>query len=303
MSAPASEVVDLNFQGVPGVIASFFLQRDGDFGLIETGPTSTLEHLLAGIQRHGGLDRLTSIAVTHIHLDHAGAVGSLLRMAPHVKCYVHSLGRPHLVDPSRLLRSATMIYGDRMDELWGQFVPAPEDQVVAVEDGDHISIGGVDLTVVYTPGHARHHVALHDAESGRVFTGDVAGVKLQGSAQVRPPTPPPDLDPAAWRNSIGRLRSLNPSELCLTHFGPVARDIDCHFDSLLTRLDNWIDLVRAEQGAGQDSPAIVDTLQREGDAEVAAAGGSALTLRQYELATPWGMTVDGILHYLLRHTA
>jgi glyoxylase-like metal-dependent hydrolase (beta-lactamase superfamily II) len=291
-------VIDLGFQGTPGVIASFVLSTNGELGIVETGPTSTLPNLLAGLERFGGIERLTTIAVTHIHLDHAGAVGRLLELAPQARCYVHTVGRRHLVDPSRLIRSATMIYGDRMDSLWGSVLPAPADRVIGVGDGDAVVVGGVELSVLYTPGHAKHHIALFDGKTNRMFTGDVAGVKLLKVDQVRPPTPPPDLDPTAWLQSVQHMRGVKPRELWLTHFGPVTTGIDSHFDELLSRLDSWVELVTAARNAGQDRDTIVAELERATNVEALSAGGSRENIHQFDLATPFGMTVDGILHYL-----
>ena len=288
---------------MPGVIAAFLVESDGHYGLIETGPASTLEVLLEALVPIGGPMALDWIAVSHIHLDHAGAAGQLLSKAPNLVCYVHTIGRRHMVDPSRLLRSAERIYGDRMFELWGHVIPCPEDRVIAVDTGDHIQLGKSRLEVVYSPGHAIHHLALWDGETKSMFTGDVAGVRLPDMGQVRPPTPPPDIDPAAWKDSIRRIRSFQPQTLYLTHFGPVSGDLNAHFSQLLTRLDEWIDFVDRARQSGQERDEIVKSMERGADDEVRAEGGTDLTIRQYGLATPWGMTVDGILHYLNKRQA
>lgn len=185
-----------------------------------------------------------------------------------------------------------------MIPLWGEVVPAPAAQVSAVDDGDVLRIGGTELRVIYTPGHASHHIALLDTEHGTVFTGDVAGVRLQASDHIRPPTPPPDIDPVLWRSSVARLRTLEPESLLLTHFGAHSEDISQHFDLLLARLERWIELVEVARAAGEDRDAMIEGLRREADGELSAESGDVTELRRYELATPYGMSVDGILRYL-----
>lgn len=291
-------MLDLQFQGVRSVIASFLFESDGEIGLIETGPTSTLPALLQGLDQIGGVNRLTKVVVTHIHLDHAGAVGQLLGRAPGAVCYVHPLGAAHLVDPSKLLRSAERIYGNQMDQLWGEVKPAPEGQIIPVENGQTIRVGGTDLRVIFTPGHASHHVALFDPRDRAVYTGDVAGVRIQGCEHVRPPTPPPDIDLELWRQSVDRILGLDPQELFLTHFGLVSSGIRDHFASLLSRLDAWTELVQLRLEEGQDRTGIVDSLERVSDGELVAEGVSAETMRMYELASPYGMSVDGLIRFL-----
>lgn len=291
-------VVDLQFQGEDGVIAAFLFDDGRDVGLVETGPASTLPYLLEALTSiENGLERLTSIVVTHIHLDHAGAVGHLLRRAPNARVFVHEVGAPHLIDPTKLLRSAARIYGNQMEPLWGEMIPAPSERVVPVRDNEILSVGGRSLRVLYTPGHASHHIALYDDSTASVFTGDVAGVRMQGSTHVRPPTPPPDIDLDLWRASIDRIAALHPEWLFLTHFGAF-RDLDRHMESLLGRMQAWTNLVRTSVENGEDAPAIVDSLQREGDAEAIVEGADPDQLRRYELATPYGMNVDGLLRFL-----
>ena len=212
--------VDLGFMGTDGVIAAYLLVGDDDLGLIETGPSSTRSALEAGIQALGyRLGDVSRIIVTHIHFDHAGAAGSILRDCPNARLSVHPVGLPHLVDPSRLVSSATRIYGDRMDELWGPIVPVPQNRVDALRDGETVRAGGRSLRTIFTPGHAAHHVALFDESSGTLFSGDVGGVRIEGTSFVSPPTPPPEFDRDAWRSSIRAMRDLRASRLALSHFG------------------------------------------------------------------------------------
>ncbi|HZT97493.1 MAG TPA: MBL fold metallo-hydrolase [Chloroflexota bacterium] len=299
VSATRHQRVDLEFLGYPGVIASFIFDSDDEIGLVETGPSTTLPVLLRALDnRKDGLERLTSVIVTHIHLDHAGAVGTLLRRAPNARVYVHPAGARHLVDPSRLLRSARRIYGNQMDQLWGDVVPVPEDRVVAVEDGQELKVGDTLLRAMYTPGHASHHIALHEPSSRAVYMGDLVGVRLEGSAYVRPATPPPDVDLDAWEQSLRSVEALQPETLELTHFGSVTSDIGGLITEFRRRLGAWMELVRLAVEEGQEPATIVDSLRREGDPELLSQGATAGLMQAYELATPYGMTVAGLLRYL-----
>ncbi len=293
-------LLDLHFQGAPGVVAAYLIT--GPFGhtLIETGPGATigaLEHAIecAGVR----LGDVTQLVVTHIHLDHAGAAGSLLRRLPEARLFVHPLGAQHMIDPSRLLHSAARIYGDRMDSLWGAFEPCPAHRVIELADDTEVRCGARLLRAVHTPGHAAHHITYYDAEHRTMFTGDVGGVRLQGATYVRPPTPPPDIDVEAWHRSVSRMRALEPAALDLTHFGRFYNP-ERHFEDLLGRLDTWTRDIASELAAGLPREVISASLKRRSDAEIAAEVPDPELARAYELATPTGMTVDGIARYLNR---
>ncbi|MGZ8414895.1 MAG: MBL fold metallo-hydrolase [Gemmatirosa sp.] len=304
--APGVFQLDLRFQGVAGAIAAYLI-ADGDaLALVETGPGSTLPTLRAAMAEAGHeLAALTHVVVTHIHLDHAGAAGAVLREAPRARLFVHPLGAAHLVDPSKLMASATRIYGDAMDTLWGAFEPVPADRITPLADGDAIALHGARRLVAWhTPGHAIHHVALHDPALDDVYTGDVGGVRLAHAPHVRPPTPPPDIDLDAWRTSIARLRALAPQRLLLTHFG-AADDVAWHLDDLSARLFQWAGWLEARLAApGADTAAIVADLEARGAREVARtvpdadAETLAALVRGYELATPSHMTVTGMTRWL-----
>lgn len=294
---PGLFLIDHHFQGVPGIIGSYLLADGDELALIEAGPASTTEALLAGI-RAAGLDpaRITRILLTHIHLDHAGAAGTLARRLPKARVFVHPVGAPHLVDPSRLLSSATRIYGDRMESLWGEILPVPEERLVEVRDDTEIEVGGRTLRALDTPGHAHHHLAFLDAERRTVFTGDVAAVRLGGHRYVRPPTPPPELDLELWRESLLRIRSLRPERLLLTHFGAYD-DPDWHLDELLARLFFWGGWVGARLEEGVDPERVTDELQHVGDREMEERLASTEWTEAYELSTNYRMTVDGYARY------
>ena len=268
--------LDHQYQGFPGGIASYLLPGP-DVTLIEAGPASTTPALLAGIHS-AGVDpqRITRLLVTHIHLDHAGAAGVLLaRHLPNAKVFVHPKGAKHLIDPSKLIASAERLYGARMQELWGEILPVPQDRVVIVDDGEMIG----SLRAIDTPGHAVHHHSYYDTSSGVVFTGDVAGVRQGTALYVRPPTPPPELDLDAWSTSIDRLRKLAPRRLCLTHFGEYD-DVAWHLDDLMSRLYRWRDWLSADlsvdalakREAGLLTPDLLERFERVGNYAMCVEG-------------------------------
>jgi len=210
------EVIDLHFQGKAGRIASFLIRHQGGAMLIESGPGSTIGGLEFELRRRGlAPTDITHLLLTHIHLDHAGAAGWLARQGAHV--YVHPRGAPHLIDPGRLLDSASRIYGDDMDRLWGECLPVPEEQITTLDDGDEVAVGGVGVVALDTPGHAEHHLAFQLDDV--CFTGDVGGVRMPHSGVVIPPAPPPEFDPQRWRQSLAHIAAQQPEYLALTHFG------------------------------------------------------------------------------------
>jgi glyoxylase-like metal-dependent hydrolase (beta-lactamase superfamily II) len=290
-------IIDLHFRDVPKVIAAYLLETSDGLALIETGPSSTLAALEAGVESLGReMADIRHLLVTHIHLDHAGAAGLLLERNSEARFYVHEVGAPHAVDPTNLVRSATRIYGNQMESLWGEIVPVPADRVVAVSDGGTIDLGDRRLSVVYTPGHASHHVAFHDLRTNMMFTGDVAGIRIPPSPDVLPPTPPPDIHVPLWHESVRRLRELVPARLLLTHFG-VVNDVQPHLDLLDRRLDEWTALIESFTAEGIDRDKMVDRLKAHVTAQMEADGATGVAV-QTALATPYGMAVDGLLRYL-----
>lgn len=217
--------IDVLFQGQPHAVCCH--QIDGY--LVDPGPESSVGTLLQAL----GDERPAGVLLTHIHLDHAGATGALVERWPDLPVWVHAKGARHVVDPSKLVASATRIYGDAMERLWGRIVPVPEANVrVLDEGGDVAPPEGFDWA--YTPGHAVHHVAYFHRESEIAFTGDVAGVKV-GDGPVLPPTPPPDIDVEAWRDSIVTIGAWKPARLAVTHFGTHG-EVQAHFGLLLGEL-------------------------------------------------------------------
>lgn len=301
LESPGVHRIDLNWNGYPGQVAAYLLDGGDGLAVVETGPASTLAAVLDAIRAIGREPaEVTHILVTHVHLDHAGGAGALLRHAPRARVHVHPNGAAHLADPSRLIASATQLYGDRMDSLWGAMVPVPEDRLVILQDGDEVRIGGRRLRAVDTPGHAVHHHAYHDPDAGLVFTGDVGGIRLERLPYVCAPTPPPDIDLAAWRRSLGRLRDLAPSRLLLTHFGGVD-DPAWHLDDLAARLDAWARWMAEQAAAGTDPPTLAVAMAERAAADIVAATGSAEAARAYELAVPYPMMAAGLQRWWTKH--
>ncbi len=222
--------------------------------LVETGSQTSVPVVLDALAGLGvGPDDLAGIVVTHIHLDHAGGVGDLARAFPRATVYVHPVGARHLVDPSRLIASAARVYGDTLDSLYGRLDPTPVERVRALEDGDEILIGpGRTLTSVHSPGHASHHLALHDSESGVLFTGDAAGVRLPDIGVLRPATPPPDFDLDLAIRSLRTFAARRPSALALAHFGVLDADPLDVLGEAEDALRDWAAVAEAAWSKGDD---------------------------------------------------
>jgi glyoxylase-like metal-dependent hydrolase (beta-lactamase superfamily II) len=290
--------IDLGFQGMPEVIAAYLLAGNGELALIETGPSSTLPALRAGITSAGfAVADLTAMLVTHIHLDHSGAAGVLLDEAPGAQVFVHPIGAPHLIDPTRLVASATRIYAERMEPLWGEVRGIPQERVVALDDNQPVSVAGRVLAALHTPGHASHHLTFWDAAAGRAFTGDVGGIHIPGTEYACPPTPPPDLDPVAWRTSISRLQTLGARQLCLTHFGTVD-DPAGHLAALADELEVFLRMGVEMVERGDDQ----GTMTAEIHARMAEMIGDVPPekLERLEWATPSYMAAMGLTRWVTK---
>jgi glyoxylase-like metal-dependent hydrolase (beta-lactamase superfamily II) len=285
------------FLGENEIVGSYLLEGQNQLAIIDPGPGSMVESLFASI-REAGFDPedVTHILVTHVHLDHAGSAGTLVRQLPGAQVYVHTKGAPHLLDTTKVVASASRIYGERMQLLWGEIESTPQERLTIIEDGDILNIAGRRLEVHYTPGHAVHHVIFFDAHSGDLFAGDVAGVRLQDVDYIRPPTPPPDLDLEAWLDSMGLVTSLRPDVLYIGHFGAI-KNIPEHFDRLREKLNAWGEFVLAAMRDGKDEDEIVSMLTEHTEPELLQVAGNAHALERYEIATNYKMTVQGYMRY------
>jgi glyoxylase-like metal-dependent hydrolase (beta-lactamase superfamily II) len=289
-------LIDTGFDRTPEAVGVYLVLGESP-GLIETGPAACAEAVLAGITAAGlHPNDIRVIAVTHIHLDHAGAAGTLARRLPNAQVYVHPVGAPHLADPSRLLKSASRLYGDDLMRLFGETQPVPEDRLQVLNDGDRLRIGGRSLLAVDTPGHARHHHAFWDEASGDLFTGDIAGVALPRSRFVRAPTPPPELDIPAWKASLSRIRALRPRRLLLTHFGPHAW-VEELLGQLEQRLAEGLARVRELVRAGRDAEAITAEMRTLARRQIEALDGAGAAAR-FEVIMPVRQSVLGLIRYV-----
>ena len=236
-------LIDLHHQRVERVIGSYVVDTSDGLAVFDCGPASALPTLVAGLREHGvELADVRHLLLSHIHLDHAGAAGAIVREHPHVQVHVSEIGASHLVDPSRLEASARRLYGSAFDDLWGKLVAVPEQNVRVV--GDRV----IGLECFPSPGHASHHVCFAH-EDGTLYAGDAAGVRIAPSRLVLPPTPPPDIDIVAWYATIDELERRTLKQLALVHFG-VFEDVARHLDELRERLGEWERIV--EGGATQD---------------------------------------------------
>ena len=285
--------LDLNFQNKTQAIASYLIRHAAGAVLVESGPGSTLSALQAGLAQEGLSPRdITQVLLTHIHLDHAGAAGWLSRHGAQV--FVHPNGAAHMLNPEKLIASATRIYGDRMDTLWGEFLPVLEHQLAVPQDAEEIVIGNLRFVAVNTPGHAEHHYSYLFEDL--CFSGDVGGVRIPGYPYLRVPMPPPELHFGRWRESIARLRSLKFARIAPTHFG-IFDDVDWHLNELQRNLDaseKWL-----EETMPADPP--VDELRAKFvewmNEQSRAQNLSEDVVTAYALANPLGMSVDGMVRY------
>jgi glyoxylase-like metal-dependent hydrolase (beta-lactamase superfamily II) len=276
----ASTLIDLQHLGRSRVIASYLLLGD-EPALVDCGPTSCLDGLEAGLATHGlAVEDLRHLVLTHIHLDHAGAAGALVRRNPGLRVYVSEIGAPHLVDPARLEASVRRLYGDDFDRLWGTLVPVPAENVVVVGE----SVLGIEAWP--TPGHASHHVSFL-ASDGTCYSGDVTGVVIAPSTLIAPVCPPPDVDLEAWERSLDSIAERRPERLCLPHFG-VVEDPDQHVEHTRERLREWAGRVR--DGATEEE--FVRTAERELEEAT-----DPETVASYTQAGPLWQSYAGLVRY------
>jgi glyoxylase-like metal-dependent hydrolase (beta-lactamase superfamily II) len=285
--------IDLHFQGRTNAIASYLIRSDDAVILVESGPGSTLAALEAGLAREGLSPRnVTHVLLTHIHLDHAGAAGWLSQQGAQV--YVHPVGAPHMLNPEKLIASATRIYGEKMDTLWGEFLPVAEDRLHIPQDAEEIVIGDLKFLPVNTPGHAEHHYCYLFEDV--CFSGDIGGVRIPGFAYMRAPMPPPELHFGKWRESIKRLRSLKLKGIAPTHFG-VFDDVDWHLTELQKDLDEAEKWLEETMPKDPDIESLRAQFESWMDEQARAQNLSPDVYQAYTLANPLGMSADGMIRY------
>jgi len=275
-----AQLIDLEHLGHSRVIGSYLLTGE-EPALVDCGPTTCLGALEAGLRAHGlEVEDLHHILLTHIHLDHAGAAGALVRRNPRLKVHVSEIGAPHLVDPSRLEASARRLYGDDFDRLWGELVPLPEENVVVIGER------ALGFEAWPTPGHASHHVSFL-TEDGTCFSGDVTGVVIAPSTLIAPVCPPPDVDLEAWERSLDSVAGRRPERLCLPHFGVVEEPAE-HVERTRERLHTWAGRVRDGATEEEFVLAAEQELAEAADPETAAA---------YTQAGPLWQSYAGLVRY------
>ena len=292
-------VIDTHMHGQPGITGAF-LVRGERTALVETGPKSTVEFVFRGLEE-AGVGTLDWIVVTHIHLDHAGAAGTIAARFPEARVAVHGVGAPHLVDPTKLWASASRIYGDRMEQMWGGIDPLSEDRITVLEDGDKVDLGGRSLQAIETPGHAWHHHAYLDDATGIVFTGDALGVRLPDLGVMRAATPPPEFKLEVAIESIEKLRGMGAEDLWPTHYGSVASGRDplsvgdaC--DAGIATLRSWAGWVEAARGRTRDLDEVAADVRSQ--AREALEGKlSEADVARLENTTSYRMNTMGYMRY------
>lgn len=294
---PRLTLVDLEYLGDPGHLGTCLIDTPEGLAVVDPGPSVTLPRLRQALRDLGATLQDVRIALlTHIHLDHAGAAGTLAAKVPALRVWVHEAGAPHLADPSRLLRSATRIYGaEHMERLWGAMRPVPADRIAVVGESARCDFGGRIIRAAATPGHARHHLAWFDEDSGTAFTGDVVGEQFPAApGRPIPVTPPPDIDVPAMVASGRRILEWEPARLLPTHFGPVS-DPEAFVAEHEVRLVHWAELVRRSLGQGPDDQALAEehaaAVRRE--LEEVLPPDALPFLRDEMLRTNW----DGLARY------
>ncbi len=300
-------VLDTQHMGFTGTIACFLVPskaNDGRFLLVESGPSSTINNIETAIQQAGfELSGLDAILLTHIHLDHAGATGTLLKKHnPNAHVYVHERGAKHMIDPSRLMASARQIYQEQMDVLWGEMVPIDSSHLTPLTGGKDekaFEVCGYSVKAHYTPGHASHHVS-YLFDEGTLFTGDSAGAKVAGSSIVRPTLPPPEVNLELYDQSLDTMRQAKPDRLMLTHFGQALNPQE-HFDKVSNANHQWAKLVLDDMNAGLDDAAIIQHLHEVSIAELKADGSSQDDIVRHGVISNDTMSVAGLKRYWQKH--
>ncbi|MGA8543350.1 MAG: MBL fold metallo-hydrolase [Thermoplasmata archaeon] len=296
------QLLDTDFRDTEGLVAAYLLPEEEGWTLIETGPSSSRTALLAGIDRAGvARTEIHHVLVTHIHLDHAGGVGALAEELPRAVFYAHELGVPHLVDPTKLIASARRAWGAAADPLWGPILPVPSPRIVALHGGERFPLKGGELTVLATPGHAKHHVSFFDSAIRGIFTGDGAGVRLERSSRVRPAVPPPDLDLELLFSSLEAMRQTDPAMVLYSHFGP-SPDGAADLGRYRQVVEEWRDVALTAARERRDAEFITERL-REHDrlANGATSARPSSSDDRSNLVSGYELAARGFLRYFETH--
>jgi glyoxylase-like metal-dependent hydrolase (beta-lactamase superfamily II) len=300
-------VLDTNWVGHPRSIAAALLESEDHRAIIDPGPESTLATLREQLRTHGlAIADLDAILLTHIHLDHAGASGALVRENPGLSVYVHASGARHLADPTKLLASATRLWGDELSILFGETLPVPPENLRILEGAQTLTLGDRKLDVVYTPGHASHHVSYFDNAAGVAFVGDIAGIRIENSPYILPATPPPDVDLTLWDESFTAILARRPARLFLTHYG-YSDNPTGHIAEFRERLHHWAEVAEkslisaAEDPTAQDSDArdavAMNTFIKQSRAELDEKLGT-IEADHYAFTAALNLSFLGLARYL-----
>jgi glyoxylase-like metal-dependent hydrolase (beta-lactamase superfamily II) len=292
--------IDTKMAGYQGITAGYLI-RGSRPCLVETGTAPSAPIVAQALESLGvGAQDLASVVVTHIHLDHAGGAGDIAAMYPRAEIVVHQRGARHLADPSRLMASAKLVYGDALERLFGELAPVPADRIRALDDTGVVDLGdGRRLDSHYSPGHAKHHIGLIDSGSGDLYVGDAAGVYIPETGDLRPATPPPDFDLDVALGSLKTFRALRPTRLLFSHYGPVS-DVPEILDRSAEEISVWVEGTRRAHGLGLDLDHAVAMVREQTLSRYAALAGDAdpSVAEKFEWVGGTGSNVGGIWHWL-----
>ncbi len=292
------QLLDLDFRDTEGLVAAYLLPEEDGWTLIETGPSTCREALLAAVDRAGvAPSEVRHVFVTHIHLDHAGGMGAVVEAFPRATFFAHELGVPHLVDPTRLIASARRAWGAAADPLWGTIRPVPEPRIMPLRGGERFPLRGGELSVLATPGHAKHHLAFFDSGIRGVFTGDGAGVRLERSSHLRPAVPPPDLDLDQLFSSLEAMRRTDPRLVLFSHFGP-SPDGAADLTRYRTVVEEWRDVALAAARARADAEFVAARLKAFDES---GAGRDVPPNDRESLVSGYELAAQGFLRYFETH--
>ena len=294
--------LDNLWTGRPHTIAAALLESDGHRAIVDPGPGSTLDTFHQQLQAHGiTVGDLDAILLTHIHLDHAGATGALVRENPRLAVYVHKLGAPHMIDPSKLLASAQRLWPNELQRLFGETLPVPAENLRILDGGETLTFGSRKLEVVYTPGHASHHVSYFDHAEGVAFVGDTVGVRIEGNSYAMPATPPPDIDLGIWDASFAAILERQPARLFLTHFGYSDNPSE-HIRLFRERLHRWAALAAEILRTAAGDSAAMDSFMSATFAEISQhlPAGEA---DHYAFSAGLNLSFLGLARYLRKRAA